>query len=94
MNDCQNIEQSKEYQLAKVVEMKLNSFGFNPKKFAASIPRMHPTNQQTLYRLIRECLRVMADESRHYDDRNRASHNEAKNIMDYLRDKEHFIPMR
>ncbi len=27
----------------------------------------------------------MADETRRYDDRNRASHEEAKRIMEYLR---------
>lgn len=94
MNKHQNIEQSKEYQLAKTVEMGLNNYSFNPQIFAASIPMMHPTNQQSLYRLIRECLRVMADDCRHYDDRNKASHNEAKTIMDYLKGKEHPIPMR
>lgn len=94
MNKHQNIEQTKEYKLAKMVEMELNSYSFNPKIFAASIPMMHPTNQQSLYRLIRECLRTMADESRYYDGRNMASHNEAKNIMEYLRDNEHSIPMR
>lgn len=59
----QNIEQTKEYKLAKTVEAALNSYSFNPKVFAASIPMMHPTNQQSLYRLLRECLRVMADDS-------------------------------
>lgn len=90
----QNIEQTKENKLAKTVEAALNSYSFNPKVFAASIPMMHPTNQQSLYRLLRECLRVMADDSRLYDDRNRASHNEVKSIMDYLKDNEQHIPMR
>jgi hypothetical protein len=45
---------------------------------------MHPTLQQKLYTLIRECLKEMADDSRYYDDRNRASHLEAQGIMEYL----------
>lgn len=94
MDKYTNIEQSKEYQLAKSVEMGLNSYSFNPKIFAASVPTMHPTNQQSLYRLIRECLRVMADDSRYYDDRNRTSHEEAKAIMDFLNGNERHIPMR
>ena len=94
MDKYQDIKQTKEYKLAKDVEMGVNDYGFNPKKFAAAIPMMHPTNQQSPYRLIRECLRVMADENRHYDDRNKASHNEAKSIMEYLKDKEQYIPMR
>ena len=28
--------------------------------------------QQSLYRLVKECIVVMADETRNYDDRNRA----------------------
>lgn len=94
MDKFQNIEQTKEYKMAKMLEMELNSCSFNPKIFAASIPMMHPTNQQSLYRLISECLRIMANENRYYDGRNMASHNEAKEIIEYLRDNEHSIPMR
>lgn len=65
-----NIKESKEYKLAKEWEMAVNSFSFNPKRFAAAIPDMHPTLQQSLYRLIKECIVVMADETRRYDDRN------------------------
>lgn len=94
MDEFQNIENTKEYALAKEVEAAVNSYGFKPKVFAASISRMHPTNQQSLYRLIRECLRVMADESRRYDERNLASHNEARRIMNFLDGNEAHIPMR
>lgn len=69
-----NIKESKEYQLAKDWERAVNDYGFNPKRFAAAIPEMHPTLQQSLYRLVKECIVVMADETRNYDDRNRASH--------------------
>lgn len=92
MEKFHNIEQSSEYQLAKTLEMGLNNYSFNPKNFAAAIPMMHPTLQQSLYRLIRECLKVMADENRHYDDRNRASHEEAKSILEYLNENGHSIP--
>lgn len=77
-----NIKESKEYQLAKDWERAVNDYGFNPKRFAAAIPEMHPTLQQSLYRLVKECIVVMADETRNYDDRNRASHEEAKCIME------------
>jgi len=40
-----NIKESKEYKLAKEWEMAVNSFSFNPKRFAAAIPDMHPTLQ-------------------------------------------------
>lgn len=48
-----NIKESKEYQLAKDWERAVNDYGFNPKRFAAAIPEMHPTLQQSLYRLVK-----------------------------------------
>lgn len=89
-----DIRESKEYQLAKDWEMAVNSYSFNPKRFAAAIPEMHPTLQQSLYRLIKACIEVMADETRRYDDRNRASHEEAKRIMNYLNTNGQPIPLR
>lgn len=88
------IRESKEYKLAKDWEMAVNSYNFNPKRFAAAIPDMHPTLQQSLYRLIRECIKVMADDSRRYDDRNRVSHEEAKCIMQYLNENGKYIPLK
>lgn len=58
-----DIKESKEYRLAKDWEMAVNSFSFNPERFAAAIPDMHPTLQQSLYRLIKACIKVMADET-------------------------------
>lgn len=92
MENYQNIEQTKEYQLAKAVEGGLNDYSFNAKNFAAAIPMMHPTLQQSFYRLIRKCLKVMADDSRRYDDRNRASHEDAKAMLEYLQEKGQPIP--
>ncbi len=89
-----DIRESKEYQLAKEWEMAVNSYSFNPERFAAAIPDMHPTLQQSLYRLVKACIKVMADDSRRYDDRNRASHEEAKRIMDYLNVNGQPIPLR
>ena len=88
-----DIKESKEYRLAKDWEMAVNSFSFNPERFAAAIPDMHPTLQQSLYRLIKACIKVMADETRRYDDRNRASHEEAKHIMEYLNDHGKNVPL-
>lgn len=53
-----NIKESKEYQLAKDWERAVNDYGFNPKRFAAAIPEMHPTLQQSLYRLKTKVLQV------------------------------------
>ncbi|MCS2930657.1 hypothetical protein NXV69_13845 [Bacteroides ovatus] len=90
----ENIRESREYRLAKDWEMAVNSFSFNPERFAAAIPEMHPTLQQSLYRLIKACIKVMADNNRCYDDRNRASHEEAKRIMEYLNEHGQYIPLR
>lgn len=89
-----DIRESKEYRLAKDWEMAVNSYSFNPARFAAAIPDMHPTNQQSLYRLVKECIRVMADDSRLYDERNRVSHEEAKCIMEYINKHGRNIPLR
>ena len=62
MEKIPNIQATKEYQFAKEVENMLNNYSFNHSVFAASIPFMHPTIQQLLYRLIRKCLKVMPDE--------------------------------
>lgn len=92
MKKIDNLRETKEFGLAMQMEDALNDFGFDNEAFAASIPYMHPTLQQKFYKLLRECLAVMADESRHYDDRNRASHEEAKGIVEYLNENGRFIP--
>jgi hypothetical protein len=84
MMETENLQLSKEYQLAMSVESALNNYSFSNKRFAGAIRDMHPTLQQKLYTLIRECLKEMADDNRYYDDRNRASHLEAQGIMEYL----------
>ena len=91
----ENLREMKEYRLAMQVKDALNDYGFDHAAFAASIPLMHPTLQQNLYKLLKECLAVMADDKsdkRRYDDRNRASHEEAKDIMAYLEENGRYIP--
>lgn len=81
-----------EQELAKQVEMALNSFSFSPKLFAAVIPTMHRTLQQSLWRLIKECIKVIADDKTGHDDRNMASHLEAKEMLEYLNKHGRHIP--
>ena len=59
MKGIVNIQETKEYQFAKEVESMLNNYSFSHSVFAASIPFMHPTIQQLMYRLIRECLKLL-----------------------------------
>ena len=56
----ENLGEMKEYRLAMQVKDALNDYGFDYAAFAASIPLMHPTLQQNLYKLLKECL-VVAD---------------------------------
>ena len=65
---------------------------FNPMLFAAAIPTMHRTLQQSLWRLIKECVKVIADEKTGHDDRNMASHLEAKEMLEYLNKHGRHIP--
>ena len=89
-----DIKESKEYRLAKDWEMAVNSFSFNPERFAAAIPDMHPRLQQSLYRLIKACIKGTADETRRYDERYQVSHEEAKRIMEYLNEHGRNIPLK
>ena len=87
-----NLREMKEYRLAMHMKDALNDYGFDCAAFAASIPLMHPTLQQNLYKLLKGCLVVMADDKRRYDDRNRSSHEEAKSIVAYLEENGRYIP--
>ena len=92
MNKLNNIQSTKEYGLAKQVENAINSYSFDPAVFAAAIPYMHRTSQQLLWRLIKECIKVIADDSTGHDDRNMASHLEAKEMLEYLKEYGRYIP--
>ena len=87
-----DITSTTEYLLAKEMESAVNSCNFDYKVFAEQIKTFHPTLQQNFYKLLRECLKVMADESRFYDDRNRASHQEARLLVDFLEENGRPIP--
>ena len=73
MDKYLNIEDTKEYQLAKTIENGMNSFSFDPQGFTASVTTFPPTLQQTFYKSILDCIKVMEDDRRNYDDRHRAS---------------------
>ena len=78
------LENSREFKAAMELENALNDTCFNYKSFAESIKYFHPTLQQSLFRLIREIINVQADDSRYYDDRNRASHEVAKLLKEII----------
>lgn len=93
METIPNLQSTKEFELATKVENAINSFCFSPKAFAASIPFWHRTLQQTFWRVIVACIKVYADENYRHDLRNQASHLEAKEMMQYLKEHGRSIPM-
>jgi hypothetical protein len=92
MNKLDNLQATKEFELAQQIQSGINSFSFSPEAFAASIPYFHRTLQQSFWRVIVECVKVYADDQFGCDDRNKASHLEAKEMMEYLRENGRYIP--
>lgn len=79
----ENIEDSREFMAARALEDAINSFSFNPDRFAEAIPYMHRTLQQNFFRLVRSCVCKMANaESWRIDPRNEASHKMCKAIAE------------
>lgn len=78
-----NLEDSREFKAARALEDAINSFSFNPDRFAEAIPYMHRTLQQNFFRLVRSCVCKMANaESWRIDPRNEASHKMCKAIAE------------
>ena len=78
-----NLEDSREFKVARALEDAINSFSFNPDRFAEAIPYMHRTLQQNFFRLVRSCVCKMANaESWRIDPRNEASHKMCKAIAE------------
>ena len=79
----ENLEYSREFKAARALEDAINSFSFNPDRFAEAIPYMHRTLQQNFFRLVRSCVCKMANaESWRIDPRNEASHKMCKAIAE------------
>jgi hypothetical protein len=81
------IENSEEFKAAMQLEDALNDMCFDEKKFAESIRFMHPTLQQSFFRLMKECILFMADDKKRYiDDRNRASYEGSRRLAEILKE--------
>ena len=79
----ENLEDSREFKAARALKDAINSFSFNPDRFAEAIPYMHRTLQQNFFRLVRSCVCKMANaESWRIDPRNEASHKMCKAIAE------------
>lgn len=79
----QDLKESREYKAAKEMERALNCLSFTPERFAESVRFMHPTLQQTFFKVVRACIVFMADgKNLHIDGRNCASHEMCKKLAD------------
>ena len=76
------LQESREYQAAKQLEDALNSYLWNPQRFAMSVPYMHRTLQQTLFRTIVTTIKLMASDDYPHDLRNQKSHEIARKIVE------------
>lgn len=83
----EELQSGREYKAAMALENALNSFSFNPDRFAKAIPYMHRTLQQNLFRLIRSCICFMAEaDSSRIDGRNEASQEMCRAIVDTVKE--------
>lgn len=82
-----------EKELAQAIENAVNNYSFDPKKVAAEVPNMHRTLQQNIYKLCKAIIEVIGADNYATDPRNQASHNEAKAMLDYLKEHGRYIPM-
>lgn len=81
------LENSHEYKAAKQLEYAINDFGFKPERFAEALPFFHKTLEQTFFRTVKACILAMAErDSRHIDDRNRASYEMCRMLAPMLED--------
>ena len=76
------LENSREFKVAKELEHALNDYGWNGKRFAMAVTTFHRTLQQTLFRSMVEVIKIMGSEDYGYDLRNKASHEICKKIVE------------
>lgn len=69
-----------------IVEDMVNDCGFQDKKLAEKMANNHPTLQQSFMRMCANFIQCMAKKT-YYDDRNKASVEYAKSIVDNVGDK-------
>ena len=77
-----DIQDSKEYKVAKCLEAGLNDYGWNPTRFATCASLFHRTLQQNLMRTMVAIIRMMGDDGYKTDPRNKASHELCRRIVD------------
>lgn len=56
----ERLEESREYKTARKLEQALNDMGFNPERFAETLPYFHKTLEQAFFRVMKACIISMA----------------------------------
>lgn len=84
----ENLDQTREFQAAKTLASAVNDYSFNPKRFAETLPYIHRTLQQNIFRLLVAIIEFMADDNYRIDLRNQASHEISKKLAVIL-EREH-----
>lgn len=82
----EKLENTGEYKVAMQLENALNNMCFDNRNFVESIPRMHRTLQQNLFRLFRDSFLYMASlDERFIDGRNQGAYDTSKKIAEVLK---------
>ena len=76
------IADNRERKAVEDLESAINTMSWNPKNFAKNIRLMHRTLQQTFFRSLISVIIEMARDDYPTDDRNKASHELAKRIVE------------
>lgn len=83
----ERLEESREYKTARKLEQALNDMGFNPERFAETLPYFHKTLEQAFFRVMKACIIGMAKrEPSHIDGRNRAAYEMCRMLAPMLED--------
>ena len=76
-----SLQSAKEYSTAMQLGQAVNDYSWSPQKFAESINHMHKTNQQTLMITVVAVIRLMGCNTYCVDQRNKASHEFCRKII-------------
>ena len=81
----ERLEESREYKTARKLEQALNDMGFNPERFAETLPYFHKTLEQAFFKVMKACIIGMAKrEPNHIDGRNRAAYEMCRMLAPML----------
>ena len=80
--ELEELKKTREYKAARDLEDSVNTFLWDPEKFAKAFTTMHKTLQQNVFRTIVAVIKEAASDEYNYDGRNEAAHELAKKIVE------------